>query len=71
MPSRALNSFCRVFGLCLVGPHDLTLFGFRPSNRVRLKSAPGMFGVSLQSTGVSVALQFGPSGASLSGRVKS
>ena len=30
-----------------------------------------MFGVSLRSTGVSVALQLGPSGASLSGRVKS
>ena len=36
-----------------------------------LKSAPGMPGVSLRSTRVSVALQLGPSGASLSGRVKS
>jgi hypothetical protein len=31
-----------------------------------LGSAPGMFGVSLWSTRVSVALQLGPSGASLS-----
>jgi hypothetical protein len=31
-------------------------------------SAPGMFGVSLWSTSVSVALHLGPSGASLSGQ---
>jgi hypothetical protein len=53
----------------LAGFAKSACFCLRGSGWARsLGRAPGMFGVSLWSTGVSVALQLGPSGASLSGR---
>ena len=62
---------CSTAEFTSVGPQECAKLGLRPSKRVRLKGALGLFGVYLRSTGVSVALQLGPSGASLSGRVKS